>query len=81
MKALPLSDFGIAKFTPHDLRRTAATQMATLLGSNFIVGRILNHIDPTVTGRYDRSEYLDQKCEALQRWADKLGGIIGQGPA
>jgi integrase len=52
----------------HDLRRTASTGMARLKVPRFIIERVLNHADRTVTGRYDRYEYLDEKRDALERW-------------
>jgi hypothetical protein len=30
---------------------------------------VLNHADNSVTGIYDRYEYLAEKREALERWA------------
>lgn len=72
------------KFTPHDLRRTATTQMGKLGIERFIRGRILNHSDQSVTGIYDLYEYLREKREALQRWADHLEQLVmenvGSGP-
>lgn len=66
----------IAHWTPHDLRRTAATNISgrVLQGDQkskrFIVARVLGHTDSEVTGVYDRYEYLDEKKTALQGWAD-----------
>lgn len=60
------------KFTPHDLRRTATTHMGKLGCERFVRGRILNHSDQSVTGVYDLYEYLPEKRDALQRWADHL---------
>ncbi len=60
----------------HDLRRTAATHMARLGADRFIVSRILNHADPSVTGVYDRYSYLAEKRRALQAWADEVDRIL-----
>ena len=66
----------IPHWTPHDLRRTAATNISgrVLTGDQkskrFIVARVLGHTDKEVTGIYDRYEYLDEKKTALQGWAD-----------
>src|SRR5690606_27288292 len=38
---------GIAPWTPHDLRRTAATHMEEIGISPFIVGHVLNHVSAT----------------------------------
>lgn len=44
------------------------------------MGKILNHKglsgDGQVTAIYDRHEYLDEKREALQKWADLLSKIV-----
>jgi integrase len=74
---------GIAPWTPHDLRRTAATLMAEAGISPFIVGHVLNHATvtrATVTGRiYDRYDYGREKREALETLAANIAGIIGGG--
>ena len=46
--------------------------MGKLGVSRFIQDRVLNHVDNTLQGRYDRYEYLAEKREAL----DKLGAYI-----
>ena len=64
-KALPA-------WTIHDLRRTAATEMGRLGVSRFIIGKVLNHVDRTMTGIYDRHAYLQEKRHALECWARYL---------
>ena len=68
--------FGIAHFTPHDLRRTGATHTTGAGISRFIVGRVLNHKDSSMTGRYDLHEYDNEKQQALETWARKLESIL-----
>jgi integrase len=67
---------GLDDFTPHDLRRTAATGMARAGISRFVVARVLGHVDRSVTGIYDRYEYLEEKRVALDTWARKVRAII-----
>lgn len=55
-------------WTLHDLRRSVATEMGRLGVSRFIIGKILNHSDRTVTGIYDRHSYLAEKRHALETW-------------
>jgi integrase len=62
-------------FSPHDLRRTAATRMTELGFARFTVDRILNHIEPGVGRVYDRYEYLREKRQALEAWAVRLQEI------
>jgi hypothetical protein len=70
---------GKPDFTAHDLRRTAATRMTGELKiPRFAVGRVLNHLEPGVTGVYDRYAYDDEKRDALGRWAQLVvEGIVG----
>ena len=66
----------IDDITPHDLRRTASSLMASIGVQRFIVKKILNHSDGTVTAIYDRYAYDKEKREALDLWNDKLEKII-----
>jgi integrase len=66
--------------TPHDLRRTVASQMAAMgIGEN-IVARVLNHaseIGKTITGAvYIRHSFAAEKRHALEAWAAELQRII-----
>lgn len=63
-------------FTPHDLRRTAASGMAALGVQRLVVGKVLNHTDESVTAIYDRHDYLPEKRAALDLWARHLKAII-----
>jgi integrase len=60
------------RWTPNDLRRTAATSMGRLGVNRFILSRVLNHTDSSVDGIYDRHDYLSQKRRALILWAAEL---------
>ena len=42
----------------------------------FIIARVLNHADRTVTGIYDRYEYLEEKRRALEAWGAYLRNLI-----
>jgi integrase len=65
----------------HDLRRTAASGMASMGFSRLTVGRILNHLERGVTKIYDRHSYDPEKKEALSAWAEKVMEIVvEQGP-
>jgi len=77
--------FGVPHFTPHDLRRTASTHLESpACGvSRFIVERVLNHVDQSVTGRhYALYKYDREKRIALNTWADVLYVVLkGEKPA
>jgi integrase len=73
----------IADATPHDFRRTGATNITgERIGiPRFIVSRVLNQISDTggaaaVTGVYDRNEYLPEKRRALGAWSALLQEIV-----
>lgn len=68
--------FGVEPFTPHDLRRTAATHMTMLGTARLHVSKVLNHTDRETTAIYDRHAYLDEKRQALQVWADELQVLV-----
>lgn len=67
---------GVQPFTPHDLRRTAASHMAGMGISRLVIARILNHAESGVTAVYDRHCYDREKRQALDAWAETLGEII-----
>lgn len=67
---------GVDDVSPHDLRRTAATRMTALGVDRTVLAKILNHVDRSVTGRYDTYTYVPEKRAALNRWARKLEAII-----
>ena len=71
---LPL--FGVSHFTPHDLRRTAASHMAGMGIPRLVIAKILNHTDSSVTAIYDRHSYDREKREALTAWEKRLMEIV-----
>jgi len=66
----------IAHFTPHDLRRTAASSIASMGVPRVTIGKILNHVESGVTATYDRHTYDQEKRKALNAWARKLESIV-----
>lgn len=70
--------FPIPAFTPHDLRRTAASHMTSLGVSRLTVSKILNHVESGITAVYDRHSYDQEKREALDRWGQRLAIMIEQ---
>ena len=68
--------FDIPHWTPHDLRRTAASRIASMGASQQTIEKILNHVLPGVMGVYNRHGYDAEKRAALDAWADKLQRIL-----
>jgi integrase len=73
--------FDIADFRGHDLRRTAATKMASSGIQRLVIGKVLNHVEPGVTSVYDRHTYDAEKRIALDTWARTLDAILKNKPA
>lgn len=67
---------GIEPFTLHDLRRTCRTGLSRLKVEPHIAERVLNHVQPGIVGVYDRFAYLEEKREALERWAAHLRALL-----
>ena len=62
-------------FTAHDLRRTAATHMASMGVSRLTISKILNHVERGVTAIYDRASYDAEKKRALLLWGERVERI------
>jgi integrase len=73
-------DIGLNDFRIHDLRRTAATQMAELGASPHTISMILNHVSArqgTITSKvYVQYSYDREKRDALREWSARLEAII-----
>ena len=66
-------------WTPHDLRRTAATGMADLGIQPHVIEAVLNHVSGTIKGVgriYNRSSYEREKRQALDLWSECLMAIV-----
>lgn len=68
-------NLGISKFTVHDLRRTGRTGLARLGVRVDIAERVLNHARERMEATYDVYEYLNEKREALDKWANYLAAL------
>lgn len=66
---------GIAAFRPHDLRRTCRTGLSRLKVSHDIKERVINHVRGELDEVYDQWEYLEEKRDALNKWAVLLEEI------
>ena len=59
----------------HDLRRTCRTGLAALGVFEIVAERCLNHAKKGMTAVYDVHVYEDEKRNALEAWATRLGLI------
>lgn len=74
---------GVTDWTIHDLRRTAATNMAGLGAPPHVVERILNHSTGTISGVaaiYNRFQYIDEMRAALEKWAGRVQDLAAPRP-
>jgi integrase len=72
--------FGMKPWSPHDLRRTARTNMARVGVSDEVGEEVMNHIKPGVVGVYNKYRYDEEKKVALQKWEALLLEILKTKP-
>lgn len=73
---------GVPHFTPHDLRRTAATGMAEMGIPGDILDRVQNHVTREKQGVghvYNRYSYDREKQQAMEAWERRLKSITTGG--
>lgn len=75
-KAATKNFIGIDKFTPHDLRRTAATFMSQIGFMDEIIDAVLNHVKTGIIRTYNLNKYDKEKQAALETWERKLNSIL-----
>ena len=75
-RAAVSSRLGLDDFRGHDLRRTAASRMASAGVARLVIGKVLNHVENGVTAVYDRHTYDAEKRAALDTWARDLATIV-----
>ena len=69
----------LAPWRLHDLRRTAASNMARLGVPPQVLAAVLNHAQGSVQGVtaiYNRHSYEAEKRDALDQWAVELSRIV-----
>jgi integrase len=66
----------LAEWRLHDLRRSAATNLARLGVDRVVIGKVLNHAESEVTAAYDRHRYDAEKRQALEKWGHRLAAIV-----
>lgn len=66
----------IDHFTPHDLRRTAATFMSQNGCMDEVIDAVLNHVKQGIIKVYNQNKYDIEKQAALEEWEIKLNCIL-----
>lgn len=65
------------KWTLHDIRRTVDTKMNDYgLAQPYVIEQLLGHVPSGVMAIYNRSQYLPEKREALDKWVEKLESLV-----
>lgn len=72
-------DLNVRDFVIHDFRRTASTLLHEQGYNSDWVEKCLAHKIGGVRGIYNRAEYLNQRREMLQSWADFVDAQIETG--
>lgn len=67
--------FEVAPFYAHDLRRTAATNLAELGADWTVLQKVLNHKLRGETAKYVRHGYANEMRAVLDVWGEKLVGL------
>jgi len=62
-------DGKVRRFTPHDLRSTARSHLASLGVNVLVAERCLNHSLGGLVGVYDQHDYMTERRAALDAWA------------
>jgi len=70
-----VNKLGVDQFTPHDLRRTAATFMAESGEPDAVIDALLNHVKQGVIKVYNLYRYDKEKQIALESWTRRLESI------
>jgi integrase len=64
----------------HDLRRVVRSSLSQLRVPHNVAEAILAHKPPGIVGTYDVHEYLDEKRDALEAWAQHVAAIVSPAP-
>ena len=66
-------------WTPHDLRRTFATNLAAMGTPIHVTEKVLNHVSGSISGVaaiYNRHTYFEEMGAALVAWEERLQGLL-----
>jgi integrase len=74
------SELGVEKATPHDLRRTHGTTIASLGFGRDAMNRIQNHAEGGIASVYDRHEYADENKRVMEAVASKIMSLMSGSP-
>jgi integrase len=78
-KALKIMGYGSPKFTPHGFRSSFSTIAREIggFGHEVIEAQLAHATGSEVSRAYNRAQYLEQRRELMQWWADFQDEIEG----
>ncbi|GAC14146.1 tyrosine-type recombinase/integrase [Aliiglaciecola lipolytica] len=62
----------VAAFTPHDFRRTLQTHLSKMKVDTIVTEKLLNHELAGMMRVYNQHDYMEERREALELWANKI---------
>lgn len=77
--AVRTMDHDIQDFVIHDFRRTASTHLHEAGFNSDWIEKALAHETKGIRGVYNRAQYMEQRREMLQWWADFVNAQIEEG--
>lgn len=72
-------EIDVRDFVIHDFRRTASTHLHEAGFNTDWIEKALAHEQKGIRGVYNRAQYLDQRSDMLQWWADFVDSQIEEG--
>jgi len=63
-------------WSPHDLRRTLRTHLSKLGVAPHVCEKCLNHSLGSIAEIYDQHDYMKERRDALQLWADRVRRVV-----
>lgn len=75
-KPVTTNKIGVDKFTPHDLRRTAATFMSKIGFMDEVIDAVLNHTKQGIIRTYNVNRYDKEIQQVLEAWERRLISIV-----
>ena len=72
------SKLGVARMTPHDLRRTHGTTITSLGFGRDAMNRIQNHKEGGIASVYDLHQYADENKRVMEAVANKILMLAGR---
>lgn len=77
--AVRTMDHDVQDFVIHDFRRTASTHLHEAGFNSDWIEKALTHETKGIRGVYNRAQYMEQRKEMLQWWADFVNAQIEEG--